>query len=59
VRSALDELVVALDATVGSEDEELEPDAHRLAGSGDHLPVELDDVGDALDVVSSPEAERP
>jgi hypothetical protein len=57
VRSALDELVVALDATVGSEDEEL--DAHRLAVSGDHLPVELDDVGDALDVVSSPEAERP
>jgi hypothetical protein len=49
--------VVAPDAPVRAEDEELEPDAGHLAVGGNHLPVELDDVGDALDVVPPPEAE--
>jgi len=39
---ALDELVVEPDAAVRCEDEEREPDAG-------HLPVELDDVCDAVD----------
>jgi hypothetical protein len=57
--SALDELIVAPDAAVGSEHQELESDSRHFAVLGDHLPVELDDVGEPLDVVSSPEAELP
>jgi hypothetical protein len=54
--SALDELVVAPDAAVRREDQELKPDARHLAVVGDHLPSELDHVGEALEVVSPPEA---
>jgi hypothetical protein len=53
--STLDGLVVAPDATVGTDDEELESDAcHCGVLCGDHLPVELDDVGETLDVISWP-----
>jgi hypothetical protein len=45
-RLTLDECAVALDPAVRGEDEEVEPDCERLAGLGDRLPMELDDVAE-------------
>jgi hypothetical protein len=49
-QSVLDELVVETDAAIRVQDEEREPDARKLAVGGGRLPVEPDDVGDAVDV---------
>ena len=50
----LDELVVEPDAAIRGEDEEREPDAGYLTVDGHPLPIELDDVCDAVDVVWAP-----
>jgi hypothetical protein len=44
-------------ARIDSSDDELDgvPDASHLAVGGHRLPAELDDVCDAVDVVSAPE----
>src|SRR5262249_2297413 len=56
--SALDELVVAGDAAVLVEDEDLQAGARRLAAAGgDHVPVELDDVAEAVCVAPRLEGE--
>jgi hypothetical protein len=52
-----DERVVALDPPVRGEDQENEPDCHRLTVLGDGVPVELDDVGESFDVVAAAEGE--
>src|SRR5215831_10719078 len=58
--SALDELVVGLDAAVLVQDEDLQAGAgHVAATGGDHFPVEFDDVVEAACVVPRHEGERP
>jgi DNA-binding PadR family transcriptional regulator len=58
--SALDELVIGLDAAVLVQDEDLQAGACHLAAVGrDHLPVECDHVAEAVRVVPRPERVPP
>src|SRR5215831_11232474 len=60
VVSALDELIVDLDATIVVEDEDLQADACRCAAvGGNHLPGEFDDVAKTVCVVPRLEGEFP
>src|SRR5262249_6667442 len=56
--SALDELIVGLDAAILVEDENLQAGACRCAAvGGNHLPGELDDVAETVCVLSRLEGE--
>ena len=58
--SALDELIVGLDAAILVEDEDLQAGAcHCAAVGGNHLPGELDNVAKTVCVISRLEAEFP
>src|SRR5215475_8525647 len=60
VVSALDELIVGLDAAILVEDEDLQAGSYRCAAvGGNHLPSEFDDVAKTVCVVPRLEGELP